>query len=325
MIVNPRSGTRQRDMLPAMVEQMTEKQGLELQVLPTTGPEDAYKFARQAVEDKVEMVIVAGGDGTVNEVAAALSFTDIPLAIIPCGSGNGLARSLGIPSDFKKAIEIIENNYQTVIDRGEVNGHPFFCAFGMGFDATVSKKFAEEKRRGKMTYIKNAIRQFLTYNSEVYAISVDGKIIAERAMLVAVCNASQYGNNAYIAPEASLKDGHLDITLIHDGSPLLQAMAGIQLMSGELDKNILVDTFRIERAEISRLNSGPVHIDGEPLEMGKRFVVECKKGALKVVASPEMNKPFKPVATPFKLMMQDLGNDLRADIIELLSELKHGV
>ena len=318
LIINPRSGTRQRDALPEMVREMTERTGEELMIRSTTGPEDAHKFAREAVEEGISRVIVAGGDGTVNEVASALSFTSVTLGIIPCGSGNGLARSLGIPSDFKKAVEIIERDYQIIIDRGEVNGRPFFCAFGMGFDATVSQKFASEKRRGKMTYVKNALQEYLKYNSEVYALSVDGKIIAERAMLVAVCNASQYGNNAYIAPEASLSDGMLDITLIHDGSPLLQAIAGIQLMSGHLDKNLLVDTFRVSKAELSRLNEGPVHIDGEPLMMGKKFIVECRSNALRVIASSEIEKPFKPVATPFKLMIQDIGNDIRADLTELL-------
>lgn len=318
LIINPRSGTRQRESIPGMVEAVMSKHETELMVKVTTCPEDVTVFAREAVDQRFDKVIVAGGDGTVSEVASVLCFTDIPLAILPCGSGNGLSRTLAIPQDFQKAVEVIDRDYQIVIDRGQVNGNPFFCTFGMGFDAMVSKKFATEKRRGRITYIKNAFREFLSYNSEVYAISVDGNVVAERAMLVAVCNASQYGNNAFIAPEASLTDGLLDITIIHDGSLLMHAMAGLQLMSGHIDRNILVDTFRVSQAEISRLKSGPVHIDGEPLEMGKLFKVECNPNALRVVASPNINKPFKPMATPLKLMLQDIGYDIRADFNDLL-------
>lgn len=318
LIINPKSGTRSKDAVAEELAKVLAVHGAYLEVAVTSAAGDAARFAAQAVADEYDKVIVAGGDGTVSEAATALCDTDVPLAIIPGGSGNGLARSLCIPSDFQKAVEVAVEGKEIVIDRGMVNDRPFFCTFGMGFDAAVSQKFAEEKRRGKMSYLKNAFQEFLSFSPDVYALSVDGKIITERAAVVAVCNASQYGNNAYIAPQASLSDGLLDITVIHDGPLVYQALAGIQLMSGRIDKNILVDTFQVKKAEIVRLNEGPAHLDGEPTMMGRHLHVHCEPAKLHVIASLDAEKPFRPFADPIKSFVQDITTDVLADIHSLL-------
>lgn len=322
LIINPKSGTRSKDAVADELAGALAAHGAYLEVAVTTGAGDAGRFARQAVEDEYDKVIVAGGDGTVSEAATSLCGSDLPLAIIPGGSGNGLARSLCIPSDFHKAVEVAVEGKKILIDRGVVNDKPFFCTFGMGFDAAVSQKFAEEKRRGKMSYLKNAFQEFLSFSPDVYALSVDGQIITERALVVAVCNASQYGNNAYIAPQASLSDGLLDITLIHDGPIVYQALAGIQLMSGRIDKNILVDTFQVKQAEIVRLNEGPAHLDGEPMMMGRHMHVKCEPAQLHVIASPEAEKPFRPLTDPIRSFVQDVTTDVLTDIHSLLRPIK---
>lgn len=310
LIVNPNSGTRPKDVLPELLSNKLPD-GDELCIRVTEAPGDADRIARAAVADGYGRIIVAGGDGTVNDVANALCGSGVPLGIIPCGSGNGLARSLAIPQDFRRAAEIIAEGRELDIDCGLVNGQRFFCTFGMGFDAAVTEKFSREKRRGKMTYVKSALLEFLNFTPKVYAISVGGKIVTEQAMVVAVCNASQYGNNAYIAPEASLTDGMLDVTVIHDGPLVQQALAGIQLLSGHLDRNILVDTFRTDKLEISRLDESNGHIDGEIFNPGKVMKVECCPKCLRVYAGKDADREFKPIADPLRGFFQDLGYDIK--------------
>lgn len=311
LIINPNSGTRPKEALPELLQSALGADR-EVRVLATTAPGDAPRLARHAVAQGADAVVVAGGDGTVNEVATAMMHTGVPLGIIPCGSGNGLARSLAIPQDFRKAAEIIADRFVVDIDCGVAADRPFFCAFGMGFDAEVTRKFESEKRRGRMTYIKSALLEFLNFSPNVYAISIGGRVITERALIVAVCNAAQYGNNAYIAPQASLSDGLLDLTIIHDGPLALQTLAGIQLFSGTIDNNILVDHIRISEAVITRLDDGPAHIDGELFYPGRRVEIGCRPGVLKVIAGRDIARPFRPIATPFLEFLKDLGTDLRA-------------
>lgn len=179
----------------------------------TTGHGDATRLTTDAASKGYRAVIAAGGDGTVNEIATALCGTSTALGIIPVGSGNGLARHLGLPLDVTEAIEVIAKDNIIDCDYGTANGRPFFCTFGVGFDAAVSEKFAHQKRRGKLSYIKSAISEYVSYNPQTYTISANGQILTQKAFIVACCNASQYGNNAYIAPTASITDGLLDITI----------------------------------------------------------------------------------------------------------------
>ncbi|MCM1474901.1 MAG: diacylglycerol kinase family lipid kinase [Muribaculaceae bacterium] len=311
LIVNPNSGTRSKEHLPELLRSALAPKDFEVVCRVTTGPNQAPQMIREAIDEGITCVVVAGGDGTVNETARTLCDTQVPMAIIPCGSGNGLARSLGIPQDFRQAVDVIADGKIVDIDCGVANDRNFFCTFGMGFDAAVTEKFSHEKRRGRMSYVKSALLEFLKFSPKVYGISIEGKVITEKAMVVAVCNASQYGNNAYIAPYASLTDGLLDVTVIHDGSMLQQALAGFQLLSGQIDKNLLVDTFRVSRVDISRLDDDPAHIDGEVINPGKMVRLSCRPKCLRVVAGKDVDKPFKPVRDPLRSFMQDIGSDLR--------------
>ena len=319
LIVNPGSGTRPKDALPDLVASALGDE-TDLLVEATRQPGDVARIVAEGLGRATDLFIVAGGDGTVNEAANAISGTPAAMAIIPCGSGNGLARSLGIPPDFREAAMVAARGRKLTIDRGEANGRPFYCTFGMGFDAAVGHKFAQEKRRGKMTYLKSAFLEFLNFSSNVYAISIDGNILTERAMVVAVANASQYGNNAYIAPGASMTDGMLDMTVIHDGNLFQQALAGVQLMSGHIDKNFLVDTFRISGARISRLDDGPAQVDGEIFHPGHVVDIKCRPAALNVIASPDADRTFIPIVTPFLSFLRDITTDIRTDLNTLLGK-----
>ncbi len=160
-----------------------------------------------------------------------------------------------------------------------------------------------------MTYIKNTFREYINFKPTEYIISANGQMLTQRAFLVAACNASQYGNNAYIAPHASITDGLLDLTIIHYGNLLTTALVGIDLLSGLIERNMLIHTMRTAQATIERPEPGPVHIDGEPMWMGRRLEVECHKHGLRIFV-PEADHPFVPIITPVMAMMRDLRHNM---------------
>lgn len=316
LIINPIAGTRSKQGLKELVKKRLHSVGIEIDTAVTGGSGDAFRIASEAVEKKYDIVVSAGGDGTVNEIANALSFSDTVLGIMPYGSGNGLARSVGVPQDPVAALKLIEEGHILNCDRGIVNGNPFYCTFGIGFDAAVSEKFASMKRRGRITYIRSAIREFLNYRSQAYAIAIDGKIITEKALLIAVCNAPQYGNNAYIGPKAKLTDGLLDVTVVHSDNPLNTLLMSMDMFTGMLDKNRGIGTFKAPALTIVRTEDGPVHLDGEPMQMGKKLSIECEKKALKVFA-PERQTDFYPFISPMRAML----DDMRYDVMEKFRRL----
>lgn len=313
LIINPVSGTRSKQGLEALVESHLKKEGVDLTTFTTRGSGDAFRMAREAVETDYDMVITAGGDGTVNEVANALAFSETSMGILPYGSGNGLARSLGIPQDTPAALKIIEAGHTLKCDRGIVDNHPFYCTFGVGFDAAVSEKFASMKKRGRVTYIRSAFREFLNYRSEAYAITIGGHVITEKALLIAVCNAPQYGNNAYIGPKAKLTDGLLDITVVHADNPFNTLLMSMDMLTGMLDKNRGITTFRVPELSIVRIQDGPVHLDGEPMHMGKHLDIRCQREALKVF-TPKKQPEFMPFISPIRAILDDMRYDVMAKL-----------
>lgn len=309
LIVNPISGTRSKQGLPDTVNEVLNKYGIDVRAQITKAAGDAFEMARKAVDEGWDMVISAGGDGTVNEIANALAFKNCVLGILPYGSGNGLARSLGVPQDLYAALKLIGEGHVLKCDRGIANGKPFYCTFGIGFDAAVSEKFASMKRRGRVAYIRSAIREFLNYRSQPYAILIDGKIITEKALLIAVCNAPQYGNNAYIGPKAKLTDGLLDITVVHADNPFNTLLMSMDMLTGMLDKNRGIGTFRVPSISIARMDEGPVHLDGEPMHMGRKLDIVCEKSAIKVFAP--LNQPdFLPFISPMRALLDDMKYDV---------------
>lgn len=310
MLVNPISGTRDKRYLCQIASTALPAAGIDIEIEYTRSKGHGAELTRNATAAGKDMVIVAGGDGTVNEVATALLHTGTALGIVPCGSGNGLARTLGIPMDFEGAIDIISRSKPYSIDCGIAEGMPFFCTFGVGFDAAVTEKFSACKRRGKMQYVRNTLLEFLNFTPDHYALEIDGKVYTEDAMLIAVCNTSQYGNNAYIAPRASLSDGLLDVTVIRDGSPLDQAWAGVGLLSGKIDRHRIIDSFKAREVRISRQKEGPAQLDGEPLTLGREIHIKCEPSCLEVLSDGK-EPEIKPIITPMQAFFNDMISDLR--------------
>lgn len=313
MIVNPISGTRSKRGLDSDARAALKSAGISLDSHSTAHPGHARELALMAIDEGYDIVISAGGDGTVNEISTAIAHSDVTLGILPLGSGNGLARSLGIPQDTDEALKIITAGNSVRCDRGIVNGQPFYCTFGVGFDAAVTGKFAAMKRRGRITYVQSVILEFLKYQPEPYIISTGGEVITERAFLITVCNAPQYGNNAYIAPGAKLDDGLLDLIVIHDGNPLSTMKVGVDLLTGFIDRNTRIDSFKVKEATIARLSEGPVQADGEPLQLGNPLRISCDAGALSVFCAPDF-RDFKPLVSPLKSLWDDLRYDVKAKL-----------
>lgn len=306
LIINPISGTNSKTGFDAMVKEALAPLGYQIDVKYTTCQGDATRLATLAVQTGYDAVLAAGGDGTINETAIALCGSNVPLGIIPAGSGNGLARHIGIPVDPRLSLKVIEQQHVVDCDYATVNDRPFFCTFGVGFDAAVSHRFARQKRRGKLSYIRSAISEYVSYHPQTYTISANGHIITEKAFIVAVCNASQYGNNAYIAPEASITDGLLDITVVHAGNPVDAAVVGVDLMTGYINRNTMIRTFKAPSVAIYRSGDGPAHIDGEPVTMDDIMDVRCRRGQLRIF-TPDSKQPFQPILTPAKSIITELG------------------
>ncbi len=305
LIINPISGTHSKAGLAEAVIDSLGPLGWEIETTYTQCRGDATRLSREASNAGYDAVFAAGGDGTVNETAIALCGSQTALGILPCGSGNGLARHLGIPIDPREGIKVIAAEKARPIDYASVNGRKFFCTFGVGFDAAVSAAFAQKKTRGKFTYIQSTFETYAHYEPELYTITADGRSFTERAFLIAVCNASQYGNNAYIAPSACIDDGLLDVTVIHAGNTLSTALVGFDMLTGMIEHNVLIHHFRTSAITIDRANGGGVaHIDGEPLDMPARLDIRCHPSLLRVFA-PAVQPPVKPFITPATSMLSD--------------------
>ena len=311
LIVNPHSGTGSVKIaeLEERVRVAVEGKGDTLVIRHSEYAGHCALLARQAVKRRFYAVIAAGGDGTVNEIARELRGSKTILGIIPIGSGNGLARHLGLTIDIDNALRIIGADHPSACDYGSANGRPFFCTFGLGFDAAVSQAFTHAKRRGLTSYLKSALKEYRKYTPRDYEITISGHVIKVKAFLLAVCNASQYGNNAYIAPDASIRDGLLDITVVHAGNPLTRALLGVDLLTGYIRRNLLVQTFRASDAVITS-TQGPAHLDGEPTEMPAKIRIRCHAGRLDIFTDPKHQR-FHPLITPLRSFHSDFWFHVR--------------
>lgn len=283
-IINPKSGTSSKSNIPALLATAFGDTDIELFITYTREAGHATLLAEEAARLGYDRVIAVGGDGTVNEVARGLIGSETALAIVPTGSGNGLARALGLPMDSARSVEIAASGSIESIDCCSANGNPFFCTCGMGFDAEVSAAFAEAPFRGFLSYAKTAVEHYIRYRPSEYRVEIEGREpITSEAFVVAAANASQYGNNAHIAPNADMQDGLVDIVILKPFKVYELAQITLQLFSKGLESNVHQHSYQTSRAVLIREEPGVVHLDGEPMEMPERIEIEVLPGAIKVV------------------------------------------
>lgn len=284
-IINLISGTSDKAAIPGLIDQYLDKTQFEYEIAVTQYAGHASEIAAKAKDDGVDVVVAIGGDGTVNEVARAIVHSSTALGIIPCGSGNGLARHLLLPLNVRKAIEVINRCEIRQLDYGIINGYHFFCTCGMGFDAFVSMKFAEAGKRGPITYVENVLREGLKYKPETYTIEDDNGTLQYKAFLISCANASQYGNNAYIAPQASMSDGLMDVIIMEPFDVFEAPQISIEMFSKTLDKNSKIKTFRTRHLHIRRDKPGVIHYDGDPVMTGADIDVELKPKGINIIVN----------------------------------------
>ena len=281
-IINPYSGTHSKDAIPAALKRAIDPQRWQLKVGVIDRNSHLQQMAAEAIAENYDGVIAVGGDGTVNGVAAALRGSRVALGIVPCGSGNGLARHLQIPVNVDKSLAIINAGNIEDFVYCTVNGRPFFCTCGMGFDAQVAERFSHEGRRGPITYLKSAFMEYVKFHHEQYRIEINDTTMFENAFVIACANASQYGNNAYIAPKASMRDGLIDVVVIHPFMPIVAPIVGLKLFTRNIDKDINISTYTTSRLKIYRNAPGVMHLDGEPVEMPSELDIKCHPQGIKI-------------------------------------------
>ena len=256
----------------------------EFDVATTSGRGDATHLAREATKQDYGTVVAVGGDGTVNEVASGLVGSDTALGIIPRGSGNGLARGLGIPMRSEGAFKVLSQGVARTIDAGSAAHRCFFAVAGVGFDAAVGKKFNSATWRGPVPYFWIAAREFVSYQPEPLKIDFDEQHLESSPFLLTVANTKQYGNGAIIAPHAQPDDGLLDMCLVNPFK-LWNAMIYVpKLFNGTIDSAPVVSYRRAKTIEIQK--PGPIlfHVDGEAETCEDSLRISIIPNALKVVA-----------------------------------------
>ena len=315
-IVNPISGGHQKDDILKMITELTDREQFDLDIRMTEYAGHAAEIATKSAQEGIDIVVAVGGDGTVNEVARSLTHTQTALGIVPCGSGNGLARHLCIPMNVRKAIEILNHCKIMEFDYGVVNNIPFFCTCGMGFDAFISLKFAEAGKRGPITYVENVLKEGLKYKPETYEVEDETGARRYKAFLIACANASQYGNNAYIAPEASMRDGVMDVIIMEPFTALEAPQISIDLFNKTLNQNSKIKHFQTQKIHIHRQAPGAIHYDGDPIMTDPDVDVHIEHLGIRIVTNPEAtedNSQPNPVLNAFSDLFNNINN-VREDI-----------
>jgi len=283
-IINPIAGGRESASLKKILD-VAVCHIPDSDIVYTKYPGHARELAASAVKDGYDVVVAVGGDGTVNEVASSLVGTDTALGIIPLGSGNGLARHLGIPLQPEKAIRTIMESKPITIDSATINGTPFFCTAGIGFDAQVAADYAKSGTRGLITYVKEAIKDWIAYKPGDYVIETENGKLQTKALLITIGNANQWGNDYFITPQASLLDGNLDIAIVKPASMMSNLSMVRQLRQKTLTENpnVLYIKSSYARIECLTTKKAAAHYDGEVASFDGNILFECKKNTMKII------------------------------------------
>lgn len=283
-IFNPRSGHNLRNpYVLGRAERFIAEHELDAQLVRTEGPRHATDLARSAVAEGCDLVVAIGGDGTMNEVASALVGTDATLGLVPCGSGNGLGRHLGIPSPGRGAFRTLLNGQPRLIDTGLANGIPFFNAMGIGFDAEISHRFNRLSRRGIGSYLHTTFNAFFRFRPQRYVIRNAQSSVETTAFIVSIANSDQYGNDCFIAPGARVDDGRLDLTVLKSVDMFNAVPLVVRLFTKSIGGSPSVARLCGSSFVIERPGPGLIHTDGETHETGRQITISVRPRSLRIM------------------------------------------
>jgi YegS/Rv2252/BmrU family lipid kinase len=279
-VVNERSGRRRDRDLTSLVSANWDGH-FEFQ---TCGEKrDLDGMVDRAEAERFDVVFAVGGDGTVHELSKRLIGRTPALAILPTGSGNGFARHIGLPADPANALRASGRGRIVTVDTAEVNGHPFLGVMGIGFDAVVADRFAASTVRGLETYVLEGLAAFAHFQAEEYEIVANGKVIRQKAFVIAVANSGQYGNNARVAPLASLRDGLLDVVIVNDTSVVGAVMLLARLFTGTFHRSDSVTMLQTDEVTIRRPAAGIAQLDGEPVTLPEQLHARVRPQSLQLL------------------------------------------
>lgn len=289
-IINPISGGKKKLKIPALIDAHLDKTKYVANFSYTEYVGHAAEIAGEAIDHHYDIIVAVGGDGTINEIAPKLMNSGKLMGIIPFGSGNGLARSLKIPMDTKKAIQLLNNFETQVIDGAKLNERYFFNMAGMGFDAHISAVFAGNKSRGLKGYVEMGLKEITSYQAQNYNLLIDGVHYERSAFVISIANSSQYGNNVHISPKSSLTDGLLDVCIIKPFPLYLLPKLAYQMVMAKTHQSTMVEIIRGKKIEITREKEDSVHLDGEPFFMGKTLTVNVIPLSLHIITKKTINE-----------------------------------
>lgn len=282
-IINPISGVGKKGIIPELIERHLDHDQFDYDIVFTEYRRHAKELAHQSSKENIDIVCAVGGDGSVHEVGTALIGTKTQLAIIPTGSGNGLARHLNIPLSIDKAIQNINEMNTLQMDTVLVNDKPFLNAGGYGFDALIAKKFDEGKKRGFFTYIKLVLREFFKYNPVNVSVDINGEVKNMPVMLCTIANASEFGNGFCVSPKSDVTDGKIELFILKPFRFWSMPLLAFQFFRRKTDRSKFTEIISFEKARI-KLTKSIAHYDGEPFDVRNELNVQVVPKSLHILA-----------------------------------------
>lgn len=316
-VVNPHSGTGRKKVIENEIRERTDKNEVEFEIVHTTHRGHAEELAR-ANRNDLDVVVAVGGDGTVNEVGRGLIGGKASLGIIPCGSGNGLARELEIPLRTSSAIDVINDCETRMIDVLNVGENISLNVAGVGFDAYIGHLFADRKRRGPLQYVNLIAKEYPKYEPLEYTLNIDTHIYRRKAFLICFANSSQWGNDIHIAPGANINDGLMDVCIVSEFPNMAVPALVISLLAQSIDTNKYDEMIRAREVELMNTEDVLGHVDGEPIVIKPHTKVWISPNALSVVAPSAAyfeSQRFNP--SKIRDMVVSKGSEIRNTATEI--------
>jgi len=281
-IINPISGGHNKTKIVKAIPKILDNNTFDISILQTEYAGHASEMAKKAVAGNVDIVVAVGGDGTINEVASQLVNTNTALAVIPCGSGNGLARDLGISLHYKKALQLISSQKIKKIDVGVCNNQYFLSLAGIGFDAKVAYDFNRGKKRKFFGYAWAVLKDFFSSKIQYFEVELENEIITGDFFFITIANCSQWGYNVKVAPDAKLNDGLFSVILCKKPSVFSIFPFGIKALSGKITHSKYVTCKSSQKVTIHSNSPFYYHIDGDAKGISEQIEVGILHNALSI-------------------------------------------
>lgn len=284
-IINPVSGVNhtKKNTIDHIIEETLDLSKFEFSCVYTLSAGHTYELSKAAVADGIDIIAAVGGDGTVNRVVKGLHASNAVLAIIPAGSGNGLARHLNIPIDLHKSIALINQRNVQKIDTVSLNDELFVSIAGVGFDALVARKFARAGRRGFFSYFHIALKAYPNYRPRKFRMTIDGIPFKRKALFVSFANSNQFGYNTVIAPDASLEDGYVDVCIVQK-APMISAPYILGLLwRNKINNSGYMEVIKAKEIILTRSRDKVINLDGEPVKVGKNISITVNPLSLNII------------------------------------------